>query len=298
MNDARRRDPVRCLRRVALVAAICLVLPVLSSAPAFAVRSLTVTPHTDLREDQSVSVTGAGFTPSVNVQFCQAIMDATPSFSKDCGAAAPLVVSSATGEISGENIVRQTIFPARVGRAVDCWVETCVMLAAEVDDVAGTATFSAPLTFVRVQTDGQIRRLSDSVVFGDDVYNADGSGQRVSHGISPGRDWSFAVQVQNDGGRTENITVTAAPELSSSGISVRYFAGWREVTSYVTGAGFTFANVPPGEIRRLPVQFRAASGVPLDARARQLVTFDVVERPGIVIGADTVGVGVRVVAPT
>ena len=67
------------LRRVALAAAICLVLPVISSTPAYAARTLTVTPSTDLVEAQTVSVAGEGFNPSVGIGFCQAIMDATPS---------------------------------------------------------------------------------------------------------------------------------------------------------------------------------------------------------------------------
>ena len=83
----------------------------------------------------------------------------------------------------------------------------------EGDDVAGTAVFSAPLGFVHVQPDGQIRRLSDSALIGDDVYNADVAGQTVAHGITAGHDWSFAVQVQNDGMRNEDISVAVMTEV-------------------------------------------------------------------------------------
>jgi hypothetical protein len=187
------------------------------------------------------------------------------------------------------------MFVPSLGRTVNCWSESCVIGAAETSNVAGTATYSAPLTFVHVQPDGRIRRLSDSTIFGDDVYNSDGSsGQTVTHAIGPGGNWSFAVQVQNDGERTDDITVTASPILSSPDITVRYFAGWFNVTSYVTGAGFTFADVPPGGIRRLPVQFKAGAGAPVDARSHQLVTFTSDTAPVI----DVVRVGVRVVAPT
>jgi len=51
------------LRRTALVVTICLGIPLATALPASAARSLTVTPSTDLVEAQTVSVTGAGFTP-------------------------------------------------------------------------------------------------------------------------------------------------------------------------------------------------------------------------------------------
>jgi hypothetical protein len=281
------------LRRVALAAAICLVLPVISSTPAYAARTLTVTPSTDLVEAQTVSVTGAGFTPSVGIGFCQAIMSATPSQS-DCGTLAGTTTSSTSGEISVQYTVRQSMRVPSLGRTVNCWVETCFIGAAELNDIPGTATF-APLTFVHVQPDGQIRRLSDGTIFGNDVYNSDGSsGQTVTHTVAPGAAWSFAVQVQNDGQRTDNITVTASPILSSPDITVRYFAGYFDVTSRVTGAGFTFANVPPGEIRKLQVQFGATSGAAVDARSHQLVTFTAGNAPV----RDAVRVGVRVASPT
>jgi hypothetical protein len=281
------------LRRAALAAAICLVLPVVSSTPAYAARTLTVTPSTDLVEAQNVSVTGAGFAPSAEIGFCQAIMDATPDQS-DCGTPFGLTTSSPLGEISFAYTVRQSMPVSSLGRVVNCWVETCFIGAAQTNNIAGTATF-APLTFVHVQPDGQIRRLSDSTIFGNDVYNSDGSsGQTVTHAIAPGADWSFAVQVQNDGQRSDNITVTASPILSSPDITVRYFAGYFDLTSKVTGTGFTFANIPPGEIRRLQVQFRAISGAAVDARSHQLVTFTAGNAPV----RDAVRVGVRAVAAT
>ncbi len=284
------------LRRAALAAAICLVLPVMSSTPAHAARTLTVTPSADLVEGQTVSVAGAGFNPGVVVGICQAIMDATPSQS-DCGGGIQEITTTPGGDFGSTYRVQQSMGVASLGRTVNCWIETCVIGAAEINDINGTATFSAPLTFVHVQPDGQIRRLSDGTIFGNDVYNNDGSsGQLVTHTIAPGTDWSFATQVQNDGQRTENITVTASPLLSSPDITVRYFAGYFDVTSRVTGTGFTFANVPPGEIRKLPVQFRASAGA---AETRQpgsvqLVTFSAGNAPV----RDAIRVAVRVAAPT
>jgi hypothetical protein len=284
------------LRRAVLLVTICLGVQSLAVSPAFAARTLTVTPGTGLINFQKVAVTGGGFTPSVEVQFCQAIRDSTPSRA-DCGAAVPSVVSTPSGEISGENVVRQSINPATVTHPVDCWIDECVMMAWEGDDVAGTAVFSAPLTFVRIQPDGQIRSLHDGTLTGDDVYNSNASGQTVPHGITPGHDWSFAVQVENDGGRTDDISVMAAVEMAHPGIAVRYFAGWFDITAQVTqGRSFTFADVAPGAVRKLSVQFRASATVPVEAISRQRITF-YVGTPPTILGIDVVRIGVRVLAP-
>ena len=163
-----------------------------------------------------------------------------------------------TGEISGENVVRQTINPATVSHPVDCWVDECVMMAWEGDDVAGTAVFSAPLTFEHIQPDGQIRRLSDSALIGDDVYNAERGG---ADGCA--RNHGRARLVVRRSGRERrharrSISVMVTTEVGRPGIAVRYFAGWFDITSHVTsGHSFTFADVAPGAVRKLVVQFRA-----------------------------------------
>jgi hypothetical protein len=146
-----------------------------------------------------------------------------------------------------------------------------------------------------VQPDAQIRRVSDGMVFGDDVYGRfPPSDQIRKHTIAAGADWSFAVQVQNDGQRTDDITVTASAILQPPDIKVRYFAGWFDVTASVTGTGFTFADVPPGGIRKLPVQFRASPGASVGSRAVRNVTFTSGTAPVI----DRVQLDVDVVAPT
>ena len=81
------------LRRAALFLVVCLGVQSLAASPAFAARTLTVTPGTGLINFQEVAVTGGGFTPSVDVPFCQAIRDSTPSRA-DCGVAVPSVMSA------------------------------------------------------------------------------------------------------------------------------------------------------------------------------------------------------------
>ena len=280
------------VRRVALAVAVCLAVPVFWAAPASAAGTITVTPNTNLVDGQTVTVSGTGFRSSVGVGMCEAIMDSTPG-PEDCnGGSYATVSTSPAGDFSMQLTVRQSISVPSLGRVVHCWIEACFIGAAEVSDVGNTAVF-APLTVVHVQPDGQVRRLSDNVIFGNDVYGTDGAGETVTHSVAPGAMWSFAVQVQNDGERTEAITVNAASVLSAPGVTVRYFAGYLDVTSLVTGSGFTFSGVPPGGIRKLPVQFTATSGASIGARSHQLITFHV----GTVTAVDAVRVGVRVDAP-
>ena len=283
------------LRRVALVGAMCLVLPVVSSASAAAARSLTVVPRTGLVEGQVVTVKGAGFRPSVRVAFCQAVMSAGP-VTDNCGNVTGTTITSATGTFSENYTVSQT---ARFinNRTVDCWVDACYLLAAEVDGqgapVSGTVTYSASLTFVHVQPDGQIRRYSDGAVLGNDVYERSPSSlQTATHPIALGSDWTFAVQVQNDGARTEDITVRAFRIGTAADITVRYFAGGFDVTAQVNSTGgFTFADVPPGAIRKIPIQFRASPSASPGAQTKRVVTFT-----GGAPVSDAVLVGVNVAA--
>jgi hypothetical protein len=290
------------LRRGALALALCLAFPLVSAEPAFAARTLTVTPSTGLREGQFVEVTGVGFTPMVDVRVCLSIMDATPSQS-DCslfsGSAA--VRSDESGAISAQFEVRQSIYVPSLDRAVDCVVEACFIRAGEIrpgapEDIEGTTAFSTRLLFLRVQPDCLLQRLSDGQLFGDNVYHDDVS-QTWSHGITAGNDWSFALRVQNDGDATEDLIVRGSGS-SSPVIGVRYFAGWLNVTSYVTGGGFTFGDVPPGGIRNLVVQFRAAAAASPGARSGGAVRCQWAAPNGPVEVEDEVHVGVRVVAPT
>jgi hypothetical protein len=126
-----------------------------------------------------------------------------------------------------------------------------------------------------------------------DVYEpSPSSAQSATHPISSGSDWTFAVQVQNDGARTEDITVRAFRIGVAPDITVRYFAGGFDVTAQVNGAGgFTFADVPPGATRKIPIQFRASAGASTGEQTKRVVAFT-----GGAPVKDSVLVGVNVAA--
>jgi hypothetical protein len=278
------------IRRTALAVVICLGVPAIWAHPAFAASALTATPHVDLVDGQTIQLSGSGFPGSTEIGFCEAIADSTPEQSDCAGGGASTTTSSPTGDISGQITVFQSIYVPSRGVTVDCTKEACVIGAAEVADIAATVAY-ASLTFVRVQPDAQIRRLSDNAIFGDDVYGDVPQVQKVSHPIAPGGTWSWAVQVQNDGAHTDDFTVTAP--VASGDIAVRYFAGYFDITALVTGAGFSFDGVAPGAVRRIAVQFTAAPGASVNEVSRQHVNF-LSDTAAI---KDAVLVAVRVVAP-
>lgn len=276
------------LRGVVFATTICLGVALVGPAPAFAQGSLSVTPDSALLDGETVALEGTGFNPGVYVGICEAINDGSPG-QDDCGAQIPVTLTSASGAFSGAYVVHRFIQPPSVGRVVDCLIESCFMGAAEESDIAGTATFTA-ITFAPQVPDGRIKLTGSGTIIGDNIYNDNGTGQTSRHVIAPGGKWGFALQVENDGLNTDDITVTA-PAVASP-FSVRYFFGYYDVTPFVTGAGLTYHGVASGAIRALAVQFTANPGAPGGARTDVLVKFTSVSGGT----SDTVKVGV--VVPT
>jgi Neocarzinostatin family len=391
------------LRGAILVVAVSLAVPLVWATPAFAARSLTVTPSTGLVELDSVRIAGTGFNPNAQVGYCQGFASGSPT-PGDCGTPIGSINTSAAGDFSAQQTVRRFIHVPSLGRTVDCASESCVIGAAETSDVAGTVVLApisfapappppatrgsitvtpakpsdgqqvtvagtgfrananieilqcvtgaqdptgcspnftttvadtagafstpyivsqflgagpvdchtpgacvmaaaetvdiprtivtTPLQITALQPDGRIRRRSDGAITGDNIYNLNADGQTRIRAVAPATTWSFAVQLQNDGEVADNIRVTAPP--SSPPFTVRYFLAYFDITSKVTGGGFTFTDVAPGQIWTLGVQFNTAAGAPLQSRADPLVTFTSATAPR----ADAVRVGVVVQAVT
>ena len=85
-------------------------------------RTLIVTPSTGLVDGQSVTIGGAGFTPSGSVLYCQAFENVPPGTSY-CGGPVEHVLASGSGEFSVPYTVRRLVFFPNLGRTVDSAVE-------------------------------------------------------------------------------------------------------------------------------------------------------------------------------
>ena len=112
------------------------------------------------------------------------------------------------------------------------------------------------------------------MIFDDNVYNLDVAAGR-SHTIAPGGFWTYALQVQNDGPTTADLTV-AASTSSSEGLSAeaQFIYAYHVVTSFVlSSSGFTFDDVAPGEVRTFGLRFQVPAGVPEGSIANALGEF-------------------------
>jgi hypothetical protein len=255
---------------VAVATGICLLgLTLVSISPAGAATGITVTPNTNLPADASVVVEGTGWPASVDMGVCQAINDGTPN-SDDCASLGFAIHTSSTGTFSTNLAVHRNITPPSVGHTVDCAVEDCFVAAALVSDVAGTVVF-APITFSSGLADGRIKRRSDGTISFDNVY----SGEARSHTIAPGTDWTYALQVQNDGPATGDVTVTATKFATLKlAAQVQFFVGFYDVTAAVLSHdGFTFTDLAPGEVGTFALRFRVPADGPVGSEADVNLTF-------------------------
>ena len=119
----------------------------------------------------------------------------------------------------------------------------------------------APISFDPALPDARIKNRADGSILGDDVYNTDrGPVRRAPRPVPPGSTWTYAVQVQNDGPAVDSFTIHAA--AAAPPFTVRYFSGYFDITSTVTGQGATLKNLSPGQVRTIAVDIRVAADAP------------------------------------
>jgi hypothetical protein len=243
------------IRLLAVATAICLLCPtvVSVSAAAATTRRITVTPNTNLKDEQAVTVDGSGFPDSVSIDLAQCPTNTVPV---NCTSGFATTVSASDGTFSRD-----------VGVSVNgCQIQTCYIAAAVANDIDNTAVF-APITFNPGQADGRVKRRSDGQIFGDNVYIPP---LIRSHTIEPGGYWTYALQAQNDGPNTDDITVVAPnPDPGT----VQFFYGFYDVTSRVTGPGLVFKAMAPGEVRTFAERFHAPDDAAAGTRLRTFVDF-------------------------
>jgi len=114
------------------------------------------------------------------------------------------------------------------------------------------------------QPDLKVRPLAQPGYTGDDLYNTTGTGQTQAQAVAAGATATFVFHAQNDGNVEDTFTLTgtAAP----SGWTVRYVnaATGADITTQVTGAGYSTGPLAPGAYAWLSVRVTPSSGVPAD----------------------------------
>lgn len=257
-------------RLLVVATAVCLLGPTLLriSPASAAAATVTVTPNTDLQPDRAtVNVSGTGWPASTSIAVCQGLLNGVTDTSLDCaytvgtGGGAVIVGSTSTGTFPDVRPlffhVDRFIYVPSLGRTVDCAIESCAIAAAVYGDIPNTVVY-APITFKSALADGRVKRRSDGVIFYDNEYNFTSSENvHRTHSIAPGGYWTYALQVQNDGLATADLTVTASP-FTTGASQTQFFYGYYDVTSVVLGnSGLTFPAVAPGEVRTFALRLHA-----------------------------------------
>jgi hypothetical protein len=248
------------LRRAVFATAVCWVVAmVVSVAPAAAAApALTVTPRHNLRDGKTVTVDISGFPANAQFGYCEGVFNPNGTGPGDCGGPLRGGFTDGTGAAEVTYTVARKIFVPSLNRTVDCAVETCSIGAAN-DDL--TAAAAQTITFSPYQPDARLRDIRTGAITGDDEYETTPFDQRKLLIIQKGTTRRFGLQVQNDGAVTDDLMVREqASSYPGEKVTVRYFSGTgtTDITDQVTGAGYTFTHVAPGQLRTVVVKFTVA----------------------------------------
>ena len=112
--------------------------------------------------------------------------------------------------------------------------------------------------------DGLIRRPSESVPDGGDIYNVDGVGQTRTAVIARGATARFVVRLENDGNGVDDLVVQGT--RSATYFRIRYFVGTQEISTRVRNGTYRFSAVPPGGRRAVNVEVLARNNAPLRSK--------------------------------
>lgn len=128
----------------------------------------------------------------------------------------------------------------------------------KLDTVLATTTKA-----VLPQPDLLIRNQADDLFTGNDVLNSTGAGQTVSQTANQEEPAVYVLRVQNDGNLPDSFTITGTG--SQNGWVVNYYDAptfGSNVTSLVTGSGWTIGPLAPGTFRDFRVEVAIEPGVP------------------------------------
>lgn len=137
------------------------------------------------------------------------------------------------------------------------------------DTVRGV-TSRAPVAY---QPDMLIRAEADTLYIGDDIYNATGHNQRRAQTARRDAPAVYALKLQNDGTATDSFLVTGVG--GGAGWVVTYhdaLVGGADITTQVTGAGWTVGPLASGAFREFRVEVAFEPGTPPAAGHHLIVT--------------------------
>ncbi|MHB1459325.1 MAG: SBBP repeat-containing protein [Armatimonadota bacterium] len=122
------------------------------------------------------------------------------------------------------------------------------------------------------KTDLLIKAGIESSYSGQDVFDAHGTNQTKSMGAAPGQKITYAFKVRNAGDVSNSFKITAP--AGGSGWNVRYYdlTNGAEVTSQVTGVGWSSGTLAPGASKGIFVTVKPDATVPAGSGNTLLIT--------------------------
>jgi len=118
--------------------------------------------------------------------------------------------------------------------------------------------------------DGRIKKGSGALV-GNDIYNADGTGQSVSATKARGETATFTISIQADGNTADRFKVAAAGS-AVTGYSVKFFRGLTEITGTVNAGTYQTGLVLPGDAWLLTAKVKVLKHAAMGSSINRLVT--------------------------
>ena len=138
--------------------------------------------------------------------------------------------------------------------AEDCWIHVAAHDGWTVYKMSG------------FQPDNQIKNDGEPGYIGDDIYNADGSGQSKSQEVYPNVTATYQIKVENDADRNDGFTLGhVSPGPVPSGWAVHYFDGAIEVTAQVMAGTYSTGDLSAGGSKVITLEVTPDGTVACDA---------------------------------
>jgi hypothetical protein len=157
------------------------------------------------------------------------------------------------------------------------WFDRAALATGVIATSGGGTAFPATWDMFEVQSqvpqfrpDGRVRLSSVAAFTGNNVYNTTGANQTVSTTAGRGVLRTFVVSAQNDGAATDSYSVRGPG--SSTGFTVRYFAGTTDITTAVVNGTYRLNGVAPGGARTFQMRVTVGSGAAIGSVKSSLVT--------------------------
>ena len=136
----------------------------------------------------------------------------------------------------------------------------------------GSDVFVAKFNLSSSKPDLLIKSGTESSYSGTDLYNTDGTNQTKSQNGSPNQKITYTFRVKNAGDADDSFKITGPGSVA--GWNIRYYESNTgiEVTSQVTGAGWSSGTLAPGATKGIFVNVKSDSTLSLGATNTLLIT--------------------------